>query len=241
MFLSNEVDNNKTEEEKMNTTMQSGGRSRTGPRYLFSAVLMAGALGFAAWGTTALFSDSLTGTTNSFTAGTVTVGLGSTSVDCNVTELAPGDSSTGYGSGSLDKVRCTFNVEYTGSLPAYLGVDVNLLNGATALYTGTTSGLQMSIAAGSVSVIDGTTFSNSSGVATPVVAGTSVDNILLSTSPVNTGETISFTIDYLLPLSAPNSLQAGTASVQLVFHAVQSANQTTSCVAGRQCTSIVWS
>jgi hypothetical protein len=90
-------------------------------------------------------------------------------------------------------------------------------------------------------VVSGTTFENQSGVATPVVAGSSVDNILLSTTPVNTGETVTFTVDYLLPLAASNALQGGSASVQLTFHAVQSANQTTSCVAGRQCTSIVWS
>ena len=44
----------------MNTTQLSTVNKRSGPRYLFSATLMAGALGFAAWGTTALFSDSLT-------------------------------------------------------------------------------------------------------------------------------------------------------------------------------------
>ncbi len=215
--------------------------SRSGPRYLLSAIMMVGALGFAAWGTTALFSDSLSNTADAFTAGTVTVGLGSTSTTCNVSELAPGDSSTAYGSGSADKVRCTFDVEYTGSLPAYLGVDVNLLNGATALYTGSANGLQAKIAADGVGVINGTTYANSAGVATPVVAGTSVDNILLSTTPVNTGETVTFTVDYLLPLVAPNTLQGGSSSVQLTFKAVQSANQTTSCVAGRQCTTIAWS
>jgi hypothetical protein len=225
----------------MNTTQLLVKNERSGPRYLFSAILMAGALGFAAWGTTALFSDSLSNTADSFTAGTVTVGSGATTTNCSVTELAPGDSSSGYGSGSLDKVQCTFDVEYTGSLPAYLGVDVTLLNGPTALYTGTVGGMQMSIAADGVSVVDGTTFKNQSGVATPVVAGTSVDNILLSTTPVNTGETVTFTVDYLLPLAATNALQGGSANVQLTFHAVQSANQTTSCVAGRQCTSIVWS
>ena len=223
----------------MNELEQRKGRS--GPRYLLSAIMMVGALGFAAWGTTALFSDSLSNRTDAFTAGTVTVGLGSTSTTCNVSELAPGDSSTAYGSGSADKVRCTFNVEYTGSLPAYLGVDVNLLNGAKALYTGSANGLQAKIAADGVGVINGTTYNNSAGVATPVVAGTSVNNILLSTTPVNTGRTVTFTVDYLLPLAAPNSLQGGSSTVQLTFKAVQSANQTTSCVAGRQCTTIAWS
>lgn len=225
----------------MNSSIEEAQRKRSGPRYLFSAVLMAGALGFAAWGTTALFSDSLSNSADSFTSGTVTVGNGPTSTTCTVTELAPGDSSTGYGSGSADKVRCTFNVKYTGSLPAYLGVDVNLLNGATALYTGAADGLQMNIAANSVPVMTGTSFKNQAGSSVPVVAGTAVNNVLLSTSPVTTGQTVAFTVDYLLPLAAPNALQAGTASVQLTFHAVQSANQTTSCVAGRQCTTIVWS
>lgn len=225
----------------MEQELEAQPRKRSGPRYLFSAVLMAGALGFAAWGTTALFSATMSNSADSFTAGTVTVGNGPTSTTCSVTELAPGDSSTGYGSGSVDKVRCTYNVKYTGSLPAYLGVDVNLVNGATALYTGTANGLQMAIAADSVPVVTGTSFKDQSGASTPVVAGTIVNNILLSTTPVNTGKTVTFTVDYLLPLAAPNALQSGSASVQLTFHAVQSANQTTSCVAGRQCTTIVWS
>ena len=225
----------------MNSSIEEEHKKRSGPRYLFGAVLMAGALGFAAWGTTALFSDSLTNSADSFTSGTVTVGNGPTSTTCSVTQLAPGDSSTGYGSGSADKVRCTFNVQYTGSLPAYLGVDVNLLNGATALYTGAADGLQMNIAANGVSVMTGTSFKNQAGSSVPVVAGTAVNNVLLSTSPVTTGQAVAFTVDYLLPLAAPNALQAGTASVQLTFHAVQSANQTTACVAGRQCTTIVWS
>jgi hypothetical protein len=92
-----------------------------------------------------------------------------------------------------------------------------------------------------VSVIDGTSYKNTSGVATTVSAGTPVTNILLKSTPAATNDALTFSVDYLLPLTAPNSLQAGSASVQLTFHAVQSANQTTSCVAGNQCTSIVWS
>ncbi|MEY4031135.1 MAG: hypothetical protein RL573_46, partial [Actinomycetota bacterium] len=39
-----------------------------------------------------------------------------------------------------------------------------------------------------------------------------------------------------------NSLQGGTASITLTFHAVQAANQSVgSCVAGQQCSTIVWS
>ncbi|MGA1362958.1 MAG: TasA family protein [Ilumatobacteraceae bacterium] len=210
-------------------------------RRLASGVLIAASAGLALVGTSALFTDSQTNSSDTFATGTVTVGLGATSTTCNVSELAPGDSSAGYGSGSATRTTCTYNVKYTGSLPAYLGVDVNVANGATPMFTGAASGLQLQVAAsGGVSVVDGTTYKDQAGADVAVVAGTQVSNILVKSTPAVTNDEVTFTVDYLLPLAAPNSLQASSSSVQLTFHAVQSANQVTSCVAGRQCTSINW-
>jgi len=210
-------------------------------RRLASVVLVSASAGLALVGTSAIFQDSETNSSDSFAAGTVTVGLGATSTTCNVSELAPGDSSQSYGSGSVSRTTCTYKVKYTGSLPAYLGVDVNVANGATPMFTGTASGLQLKVAAsGGVSVMNGTTYKNQAGSDVTVVAGTQVSNILVKSTPAVTDDEVTFTVDYLLPLAAPNSLQASSSSVQLTFHAVQSANQTTSCVAGRQCTTINW-
>ena len=218
-----------------------GGAGSRRFRRLASVVLVTASAGLALVGTSALFTDSETNQSDTFATGTVTVGLGATSTTCNVTELAPGDSSAGYGSGSAGRTTCTYKVKYTGSLPAYLGVDVNVANGATPMFTGTASGLQLKVATSDgVSVVNGTAYKNQAGSDVTVVAGTQVPNILVKSTPAVTNDEVTFTVDYLLPLAAPNSLQASSSSVQLTFHAVQSANQTTSCVAGRQCTSINW-
>jgi len=193
--------------------------------------------------TMALFSASQTSASSSFTSGTVSVGLGSASTTCSVTSMTPGDSSTNYGSGSVSLTPCDYKVKYTGSVAAYLAVDITVSAGSTALYTATGSGLQMKVGVnGGATVMTGTTYKNTSGADTTLTAGTPVTNILLSTTPAATNDASTFNIDYLLPLLAPNSLQGGTASITLTFHAVQAANQSVgSCVAGQQCSTIVWS
>jgi hypothetical protein len=193
--------------------------------------------------TMALFSASQTSASSSFTSGTVSVGLGSASTTCSMTSMTPGDSSTNYGSGSVSLTPCDYKVKYTGSVAAYLAVDITVSAGSTALYTATGSGLQMKVGVnGGATVMTGTTYKNTSGADTTLAAGTPVTNILLSTTPAATNDASTFNIDYLLPLLAPNSLQGGTASITLTFHAVQAANQSVgSCVAGQQCSTIVWS
>lgn len=202
------------------------------------------ALGSLALSTTmALFSDSKTSSTQSISAGTVTLGDGAADVTCNISVLMPGDSSTGYGSGSADRTKCEFNVEYTGSGSAWLGVDVSVTNGGTALYSATSQGLQLKVKSGSVSIVDGTSYSaESTGASTTLNAGTPLQRVLLSTTPATAGTAVPVTIDYMLPLLSPNSFQGGSVSVTLTVHAVQSANQPIgSCVAGRPCTAISWS
>lgn len=72
----------------------------------FASSLGSVALAFAAvsalavGATMALFSATQTSGSNTFAAGTVSVGLGSTSTTCTVTNMMPGDSSANYGSGS---------------------------------------------------------------------------------------------------------------------------------------------
>ncbi|MEY3588138.1 MAG: hypothetical protein RJA47_734 [Actinomycetota bacterium] len=193
--------------------------------------------------TMALFSATQTSASSSFTSGTVSVGLGATSTTCSVTAMTPGDSSTNYGSGSASLTPCDYKVKYTGSVAAYLAVDISVTAGSTALYTATGSGLQLKVGVnGGATVMSGTTYKNTAGTDTTLVAGTPVTNILLSTTPASTDDASTFNIDYLLPLLAPNSLQGGTASITLTFHAVQAANQSVgSCTAGQQCSTIVWS
>jgi predicted ribosomally synthesized peptide with SipW-like signal peptide len=193
--------------------------------------------------TNALYSATQTSSSNTFNSGTVTVGLGSTSTTCAITNMVPGDSSTGYGTGSGALTQCNYKVKYTGSASAWLAVDVAVNAGVTPLYTGTGDGLQVLVkTSGGTTLVNNTTYKNPSGVDTLLSAGSTASNLLLSTSPAVANDEFQFNIDYLLPLLSPNSTQGGSASVTLTFHAVQSGNQPIlACVTGRQCNTITWS
>ena len=205
------------------------------------ALAAAGALTIGA--TMSLFSASESSSASAFATGTVAVGLGdSASVTCNVTAMSPGDSSTGAATGSKSLDKCTYNVKYTGSLPAWLSVDVTVNTTGTNLYTAGATGLQFYVKNGSTSIIDGVNYKVVGGTNTLVTSGVAVEHILLNDTPVQGPNSRTFDIDYLLPLLAPNALQGGATSIALTFNAVQSANQPIgSCVAGRQCNSITWS
>lgn len=205
------------------------------------ALAAAGALTIGA--TMSLFSASESSSANAFATGTVAVGLGdSASVTCNVSEMSPGDSSAGSSTGSKSLDTCTYNVKYTGSLPAWLSVDVAVNSTGTNLYTAGATGLQFYVKDGSTSIVDGVNYKVIGGTNTAITSGSTVEHILLNDTPVQGPNARNFNIDYLLPLLAPNALQGGSTSIQLTFNAVQSANQPIgSCVAGRQCNTITWS
>ncbi len=205
------------------------------------AIAAAGALTIGA--TMSLFSASESSSANAFATGTVAVGLGdSASVTCNVSEMSPGDSSAGSSTGSKSLDTCTYNVKYTGSLPAWLSVDVAVNSTGTNLYTAGATGLQFYVKDGSTSIVDGVNYKVIGGTNTAITSGSTVEHILLNDTPVQGPNARNFNIDYLLPLLAPNALQGGSTSIQLTFNAVQSANQPIgSCVAGRQCNTITWS
>ncbi|MBU6316401.1 MAG: M73 family metallopeptidase [Acidobacteria bacterium] len=200
-------------------------------------------------GAWALFSASETSANNSFVAGTVTVGdTGTASTTCDVTGMMPGDSSAGFGSLNEALDACAYRVKYTGSASAFLAVDIAVvapsaaLPSSPALYTASATGLQVKVSDGTSTFMNGTTFRVLSGANTTVSAGTPVTNLLVATTPAATGDEFTFDIRYALPTLAPNSLQGGSATVTLTFHAVQSANQTSDgCTAGQQCNTITWS
>lgn len=219
--------------------MRLTGSIRSNAVTALTAIIAAGSLTLGV--TMALFSATDTSGTNTFASGTVEVGPDGASTTCAVTGMAPGDSSTGWGSGSRSLTPCNYKVKYTGSEPAYLAVDILIDAGTTPLYTAAASGLQMRVGAGAVTFMDGTSYTRMDGTPSAVTAGTPVTNLLLSTTAAQTGETVQFDVDYLLPTIAPNALQGGSASVSLTFHAVQAANQSTgSCVAGHQCSALSW-
>ena len=208
---------------------------------VMTSLAAVGVLAFGA--TSALFSATQSNAADTFAAGTVSVAPGTpASVACNVTNIMPGDSSVGFGSGSGSYVACSYKVKYTGSAGAWLAVDAAINGGTPNLFTGTSSGFQYKISVnGGAAMIDGTTYKTADGTVTSVVSGTPVTNLLINTTAATQGTEYSIDVVYALPLSAPNALQGGTTSVGLTFHAAQSANNAIgSCVANRQCSTVTW-
>lgn len=209
------------------------------------AVLSAfAALGVVSVGATnAIFGGTKTGSTDTFAAGTVSVGAGTpTTVNCAVATMMPGDSSAGFGSGSAALTKCSYKVKYTGTSGAWLAVDAAITGGTPSLFTGMETGLQFKVSVnGATAMINGTTYKTIAGVDTAIVAGTPVTNLLVSTTQAAIDSEYSIDIEYALPLAAPNSLQGGTASVALTFKAAQSANNPIgACVANQQCSTVTW-
>jgi hypothetical protein len=200
---------------------------------------------------------------NAFTSGTVVVKPGTgTSVVCHVTNLAPGDASSGYPAGAgvanTGFTQCRYFVKYTGTVPAYLGLDVKVTNGGGAkLYDGTATGLQLLIKdsagntyVGSAAGQGGTKYTAQGGspFTSTLASGTTVADMLVSTSAKTgspTAFTDEFTVDYNLSSTSSNDANiGGTTTITLTFHAVQAGNNSlpSGCTAaGTACTGLHWS
>lgn len=222
-------------------TTGSTTRRRGRRRWPIAGLLAVAAVGTGI-GTVALFTDVEVPGANTFESGTVALDLGSATSTCTIPVLVPGDSSTGWGSGSVDRPKCRIELLYTGSATAWLGVDVLVDGAASNLFTGGADGIQLALRTGNgVTVLNGTTYSDAGGTARTLAVGTKVDGILLAASPAVTGDTMTLDLDYLLPTAAPNALQGRSTTVTLTFRAAQASNQPIlSCVAGRQCGTINW-
>lgn len=208
------------------------------------ALAMAGAGTIAMGATNALFSSTMSASADTFAAGTVTVDTGTpSSVTCAVTTMMPGDSSAGFGGGSLSLAKCSYKVKYTGTAGAWLAVDAVVNGGSPNLFTSTSTGLQFKVSVnGGADMISGTTFKTADGTNTSIASGTPVTNLLINSVQAATNSEYSIDIEYALPLAAPNALQGGTSSIALTFHATQSANNPVgTCVVNRQCSTISWS
>lgn len=233
---------------------------RTVRRLGLASMLAAGGL-LAVGVTAARFTATGTSSASAFSTGTVSVGLDNsgTAVQCNVSNLAPGDASSGYlPSGSSvannSSQQCSYLVKYTGSVPAYLAVDVAITNGGTKLYDATATGLQLLVRdtagatyVGSGSAQGGTKYTGQAGgsfgqtLASPGTAA----NLLVATSAKSNGFTDKFTVDYNLAIPSSNTNIGGSSTVTLTFHAVQAGNNAlpgTCSAAGVSCvTGMSWS
>jgi len=200
-----------------------------------------------------LFSAASPNQSNHFSAGSVTLG-GSTSGTCSVSNLQPGVSSSGFGSGTETAAPCTLTVNYTGSVPGWLGLDVSIastspgtdpngvLTGAAGLYDSTSTGLQLLITDNQntpVTYMNGTTLG---GSATTGAHPSSTD-LLVNTASFANGQSVTFTINYMMPTTATNAYEGAGSSITMQAHSVQAANNnsTSSCTVGDPCTSVSWS
>ena len=91
----------------------------------------------------ALFTSAATPQKDTFAAGTVIIGQDSPATNCVIQNIEPGDSGT-----------CTYTVTYTGSLHAWVGLNVQTSAVAVAAYTPTGSQTKLG---GEALLNDGTT------------------------------------------------------------------------------------
>jgi hypothetical protein len=201
------------------------------------AVATVGAVATLVAGVTfGFFSSSQTAAPSTFTAGTVTL-LNPVSAACNVSPMVPGDSSTGYnpapaGQTDTPTAACTFDVDYVGTAPAYVAVDLSTSSTSLApLYDGTSNGLQFQIK------------DNAGGSYTTTGVLNGGTNLFVAKDPAGTTHH-TITVNYALPTTAGNSYQGLNTTLHMTVHAVQAGNNgnTTGCAAGAVCTGIsTWS
>lgn len=158
----------------------------------------------------ALFTATTTNQQNTFSAGTVI--LMGNPVPCTIDNIAPGDT-----------VKCTgapYQVSYTGSLDAWIGLDTTLAGDLTTCggggkFTG--------------AVTDQSNKSYNSSLVNQVVA------------MAHTNDAFTFYAGGTLDISAPNDCQAKSATLTLLVHAVQARNNTKLDAANNPVGPISWS
>jgi len=194
-----------------------------------------------------LFSATSDATQSTFASGTVSIGTPVTDTSCTISDMVPGDESTGYsGAGITGNTQatkdasCEFKVTYTGSVPAFIGI--KLTSGGTGLYSSSDSNsLRFEISDGAHSY---TTSGNLNADGTILYVATDAGGV--------SGGTYDFTVDYGLPTAADNTYQDLTASLDMTVYAVQSGNNGyattdgtsggTACTVGQTCAGITsWS
>jgi hypothetical protein len=199
-----------------------------------AAVLAAG----AAFGR---FSATTSTQTNHFTAGTVTLASDASGA-CAVTNMLPGTSPT----------PCTLKATYSGSVPAYLGLDVLIEtqagSGGTKLYNPTDSAndLQIAITDNQGSPVTYTVPTTATTCPGSAPAGSTcyeLDNELVRLAGVPTNTIVTFSTSVTVPTGSTTGYQGGAAQIILTTHAVQAANNgsTATCTAGHRCISVSWS
>jgi hypothetical protein len=215
------------------------GRSRQHVLKLAAALAMVGSLAALVSGATfGLYSSEPSPATDAFTAGTITLTNNVTGA-CRTTSMAPGDSPA----------ACMLGLTYSGSLSAYLAVDILIETqagtGGTDLYNPPSSnnGLTVSITDNQGTPVTYTVPTTATTCPSGAPTGSTcyeLDNELLGTSPYTSGATDTISTSVTLPSAAGNGYQGGSAQIILTAHAVQAKNNTMHCTttptAGQSCT-----
>lgn len=169
------------------------------------AALLLGGLGLAGslvYGASfALFTSAAGNQSNTFAAGTVSL-TKTAGTDMTFNNMAPGDTQSN-----------SYTVSYSGSLPAWVGLDTSASGTLITPPTGDTNATNDAL---QVTITDSNSKSFSDDQVNQLVYGT----------PVNSGWTDTFTVTGALPSAAGNDDQGATGTVTLTAHSVQSANNT---------------
>jgi hypothetical protein len=196
-----------------------------------------------------IFSAVSPSQTNTFTAGTVTLGT-PTSVSCAIgattsptgPAMEAGDTSTGFTlfTPAGTDAPCTFQIQYTGTIGAFIGVTLVATTTTTpGLYNpppATNGGLQFQITDDT-----GTSYTDATGL---IHTNTATPLAPLFVNDDATTTTHTFTVNYGLPLNATNTYQGKETTLTLTVYAVQDSNNgsATGCTKGQQCPAITaWS
>ena len=194
-----------------------------------------------------LFSatEHQTGGPNTFATGTVSSTVTSTSTVCTVTNMVPGDNSTNYVTDQTGRTNtklptCEFQVTYTGSAPAYVGLAATFSDTPSA---STLSGnLLWQIQELTTSASGAQTEPTQPGVYTTagvINTNTSSNPLYVAKDPgtLNSGgKTYTFWVDYALPSSVTDQALTGPASLTLTVYEVQSGNNGDGvCTVGAEC------
>lgn len=185
---------------------------------------LAAAAALVAGTTFGLFSATASSQTNSFTSGVLTVTTAHIGqATCTVTNMKPGDESTGYTPSTPDNtqtpkdVACTYGVIIGRTTSAYVGVSIK--------ETGTLP-LKWEI--------HQTTVSNTFATNGVINTNTTTDPLYVG----NSTNEYTVTVNYYLPRT-DTTQSKNSAALTLTFHVVQQANNGTGakCVIGKQCAS----
>lgn len=200
-----------------------------------SAAAIAAVAVLALSATFGFFSATSSAQGNNFPAGTVNLSSDATGA-CTVAAILPGTSPT----------PCTLKATYSGSVSAYLGLDVLIEtqagSGGTPLYdpTGPAGGLQISVTDNQGTPVTYTVPTTATTCPGSAPAGSTcygLNDELVNMTAFSGTPSVTFATAVTLPTSSASGYQGGKAQIIVTAHAVQSGNNNFvgSCTAGHTC------